>query len=155
LLADGYDVTAISRSAADAAAAAEQIADPRFRPRSLDVRDEAAVVELVAGLATDGLLGAVVAAHGVYPDTRLAVDTATEAFREVLEINLLGAFIVAREAARAMRAAGRGGAIVLVGSANGLGAEVGQSPYNVSKAGVHSLAQSLGVELARDRIRVV
>jgi NAD(P)-dependent dehydrogenase (short-subunit alcohol dehydrogenase family) len=108
----------------------------------------------VDDLAAGGRLSAVVAAHGVYPDGRPAVDTSTDAWREVLEINLVGAFVVAREAARAMRTTG-GGAIVLVGSANGLGAEVGQSAYNVSKAGIHSLAQSLGVELGRDGVRVV
>jgi meso-butanediol dehydrogenase/(S,S)-butanediol dehydrogenase/diacetyl reductase len=53
-----------------------------------------------------------------------------------------------------MRRSG-GGSIVLVGSANGLGAERGGAAYNVSKAGVHSLAQSLAVDLAADGIRVV
>jgi NAD(P)-dependent dehydrogenase (short-subunit alcohol dehydrogenase family) len=154
LLDAGYDVTAVSRSASDAAAATASVADARFHAVPLDVRDEGAVAGLVDELATGGRLTAAVAAHGVYPDARPAVDTSTDAWREVLEINLVGAFVVAREAARAMRAGG-GGAIVLVGSANGLGAEPGQSAYNVSKAGIHSLAQSLGVELGRDGIRVV
>jgi NAD(P)-dependent dehydrogenase (short-subunit alcohol dehydrogenase family) len=154
LLAAGHDVTAVSRSATDAAAAAASVADARFHAVPLDVRDERAVADLVAEVAAGGRLTAVVAAHGVYPATRAAVDTPTAAWREVLEVNLVGAFIVAREAARLMRTTG-GGAIVLVGSANGLGAEPGQSAYNVSKAGIHSLAQSLGVELARDGIRVV
>jgi NAD(P)-dependent dehydrogenase (short-subunit alcohol dehydrogenase family) len=154
LLAAGYEVTAASRSSADATAAAAAVDHARFHPTTLDVRDEAAVAALVGSLADGGRLTAAVAAHGVYPDTLASLDTATGAFRDVLEINLIGAFVVAREAARAMRPAG-GGAIVLLGSANGLGAEPGQAAYNVSKAGIHSLAQSLGVELGRDGIRVV
>jgi NAD(P)-dependent dehydrogenase (short-subunit alcohol dehydrogenase family) len=132
----------------------EAVADARFHAVPLDVRDEPAVAALVAQLAAGGRLAAAVAAHGVYPELSPAVETDTAAFREVLEINLVGAFVVAREAARVMRAGG-GGAIVLVGSANGLAAEVGAAAYNVSKAGIHSLAQSLAVDLGRDGIRVV
>jgi NAD(P)-dependent dehydrogenase (short-subunit alcohol dehydrogenase family) len=152
LLDDGFRVTAISRSAADVAAANAALAGAAFEARSLDVRDEAGVAALVAELAADGPLTALVAAHGVYPPGRAAVETPTDAFREVLEINLVGTFAVAREAARAMDG---GGAIVLVGSANGLGAEAGTAAYNASKAGIHSLAQTLAVELAPAGVRVV
>ena len=51
--------------------------------------------------------------------------------------------------------AGGGGAIVLVGSANGLAAERGTAAYNASKAALHSLAQTFGVELASAGVRVV
>jgi NAD(P)-dependent dehydrogenase (short-subunit alcohol dehydrogenase family) len=152
LLDAGWRVTAVSRSAADVESANAALAGEAFEARSLDVRDEAGVAALVAELAADGPLRALVAAHGVYPPGRAATETATDAFREVVEINLVGSFVVAREAARAMR---EGGAIVLVGSANGLGAEAGTAAYNASKAGVHSLAQTLAVELAPDGIRVV
>jgi NAD(P)-dependent dehydrogenase (short-subunit alcohol dehydrogenase family) len=154
LLASGHSVTAIARSAQDLAAATEQVSDPRFGTRALDVRDESGVSQLVDELAAAGPLRAVVAAHGVYPDARSSLDTETTAFREVLEINLVGSFVVAREAARVMRDSG-GGSIVLVGSANGLAGERGTIAYNVSKAGIHSLAQSLAVDLAGDGIRVV
>jgi NAD(P)-dependent dehydrogenase (short-subunit alcohol dehydrogenase family) len=154
LLASGHAVTAIARSTQDLAAAADQVRDPRFSTQALDVRDEPGVALLVDRLAAAGPLTAVVAAHGVYPDARHSLDTATEAFREVLEINLVGSFVVAREAARVMRTSG-GGAIVLVGSANGLAAERGTPAYNASKAGIHSLAQTLAVDLAGDAIRVV
>jgi NAD(P)-dependent dehydrogenase (short-subunit alcohol dehydrogenase family) len=154
LLASGHHVTAVSRSADDLAAATAAIRDPRFGTRALDVRDEPGIALLVDEIAAAGPLTAVVAAHGVYPDTRPALETDTAAFREVLDINLVGSFVVAREAARVMRTSG-GGSIVLVGSANGLGAERGTAAYNVSKAGIHSLAQSLAVDLAADGIRVV
>ena len=154
LVAAGYEVTAMSRSQADVGGAIAAAAHPRFHAVSLDVRDGNGVSALIDELATGGQLAAVVAAHGVYPDANLALDTDTAAFREVIEINLIGTFLVAREAARHMRTTG-GGAIVLVGSANGLAAEMGTAAYNASKAGIHSLAQSLAVEFARDGIRVV
>ena len=154
LLASGHHVTAVARSASDLAVATDAIGDPRFGTRALDVRDEAGVALLVDELAAAGPLVAVVAAHGVYPGARPALETDTASFREVVEVNLVGSFVVAREAARVMRTSG-GGSIVLIGSANGLGAERGTAAYNVSKAGIHSLAQSLAVDLAKDGIRVV
>ena len=154
LLASGHAVTAVAPTAEDLATATDTIRDPRFGTQALDVRDEPGVAQLVDRLAAAGPLTAVVAAHGVYPDARHSLDTDTAAFREVMEINLVGSFVVAREAARVMRASG-GGAIVLVGSANGLAAERGTSAYNASKAGIHSLAQTLGLDFAADGIRVV
>jgi NAD(P)-dependent dehydrogenase (short-subunit alcohol dehydrogenase family) len=65
-------------------------------------------------------------------------------FRRVLDVNLIGAFLVAREAARAMP---DGGAIVLNGSASGLEAEANFVDYNTSKAGVVMLGRTLAVEL--------
>ena len=155
LLADGYRVLAISRSAVDLATAEESVGDPRFQTRVVDVRDEAAVVGLAPTIVADGPLTAVVAAHGVYPDAEPIVETSVAAFRDAVDINLVGAFLLAREGARAMRATGVGGAIVLIGSANGLAAEAGMASYNAAKAAIHSLAQTLAVELAAERIRAV
>src|SRR4029079_4803302 len=47
LLAAGFDVTGVSRSASDAAAACSEVADARFQAVPLDVRDEPAVAELI------------------------------------------------------------------------------------------------------------
>ena len=153
LLAAGHEVWAVSRTASDLDAAAQELADPAFHVTALDARDEAGVDALVADIARERPLRAVVAAHGVYPPPVGVLDTESDAFREVIDINLVGSFLVARAAARAMRAGG--GAIVLVGSANGLAAERGTAAYNASKAALHSLAQTFGVELASAGVRVV
>jgi D-arabinose 1-dehydrogenase-like Zn-dependent alcohol dehydrogenase len=50
------------------------------------VRDEPAIADLVDELAATGRSSAVVAANGVYPDAVSALETGTEAFREVVEI---------------------------------------------------------------------
>lgn len=73
--------------------------------------------------------------------------------RELIEVNVLGALYCGSAAATAMRARGRGGAIVNVGSL----AMVGQSTastYSASKGAVASMTFAWAVELAPDRIRV-
>ena len=152
LLAAGYEVAAISRSADDLAVATAQIGSTCFHSCAVDVRDVDAVRAVVAAAAGRGPLRAAVLAHGVYPDPLRVADTDRDAFAEVTSINLTGAFVVAREVVRAMSG---GGVLVLVGSANGYAAEVGQVAYNASKAAVHSLVQSIAVDHARDGIRAV
>jgi NAD(P)-dependent dehydrogenase (short-subunit alcohol dehydrogenase family) len=73
-----------------------------------------------------------------------------------LDIILKGTFFTAQAAAKVMKAAGRGGAIVQTGSMWGLQA-IGATPssgYSVAKAGVHALVKNLAIELAPDKIRV-
>jgi len=69
---------------------------------------------------------------------------------------LKGTFFTAQAAAKAMKAAGRGGVIVQTGSMWGLQA-IGATPssaYSAAKAGVHALVKNLAIELAADKIRV-
>jgi NAD(P)-dependent dehydrogenase (short-subunit alcohol dehydrogenase family) len=155
LLDAGYEVAAIARSEGSVASARTQLAGRAFTARRLDVRDETGLRALMDELAERGPLTALVAAHGVYPPGAPAVDTTTEAFRDVIDINLVGAFVAARETAAVMRRQGQGGVIVLLGSANGLAAETGTGAYNASKAALHSLAQSLAAELGPDGIRAI
>jgi NAD(P)-dependent dehydrogenase (short-subunit alcohol dehydrogenase family) len=153
LLDAGYEVAAIARSPESVAAAQAEFSGRPFTARSLDVRDETGLRALLAELAERGPVAALVAAHGVYPPAAPALATGSAAFREVVDINLVGSFIAAREAAAVMR--GSGGVIVLLGSANGLAAEAGTAAYNASKAALHSLAQTLASELGTDGIRAI
>jgi NAD(P)-dependent dehydrogenase (short-subunit alcohol dehydrogenase family) len=81
----------------------------------------------------------------------------TEAeYDRFLDNILKGTFFTAQAAARAMKAAGRGGAIVQTGSMWALQA-IGATPssaYSAAKAGVHALVKNLAIELAPDKIRV-
>jgi NAD(P)-dependent dehydrogenase (short-subunit alcohol dehydrogenase family) len=72
----------------------------------------------------------------------------------VIDINLKGMFLVARDGASMMRHAGRGGSIVNVASILGLRQAGAVLPYAVSKAGVIQLTKVLALELARFDIRV-
>jgi NAD(P)-dependent dehydrogenase (short-subunit alcohol dehydrogenase family) len=90
-----------------------------------------------------GRLDAVFVSAGIDGQGRPALELDPAYFRRVLEVNLLGAFIVARAAGRAMD----GGAIVLNASVNGLRAEAGFADYNASKSGVVMLARTLARDL--------
>ena len=73
---------------------------------------------------------------------------------EVLDTNLKGAWLVAREAARRMVSAGRGGSIVNIASIVAFRVAGTLSSYAASKAGLVQLTRSLALELARHDIRV-
>jgi NAD(P)-dependent dehydrogenase (short-subunit alcohol dehydrogenase family) len=81
----------------------------------------------------------------------------TEAeYDRFLDNILKGTFFTAQAAAKAMKIAGRGGAIVQTGSMWALQA-IGATPssaYSAAKAGVHALVKNLAIELAPDKIRV-
>jgi NAD(P)-dependent dehydrogenase (short-subunit alcohol dehydrogenase family) len=73
-----------------------------------------------------------------------------------LDTILKGKFFAAQAAARAMKAQGRGGAIVHTGSLWAIQA-IGATPssaYSAANAGVHALVRNLAIELAHDNIRI-
>jgi len=77
----------------------------------------------------------------------------TEDWRRVMEINLLGYFICAREAARVMTAR-KSGSIIQINSKSGKRGSAKNSAYSASKFGGIGLTQSLALEFAGDGIRV-
>ena len=85
--------------------------------------------------------------------TKPALETDEADWDHVLDTNLKGAWMVAREAARRMADAG-GGTIVNIGSIVAERVAGGLSAYAASKAGLTQLTRSLAVELARHSIRV-
>ncbi|MGH7194293.1 MAG: SDR family NAD(P)-dependent oxidoreductase, partial [Candidatus Saccharimonadales bacterium] len=81
------------------------------------------------------------------------LETTTELFRKLVEVNLIGSFIVAREAACRMRPR-RHGSIVNIASVSGIRANSGRVAYGASKAGLLLATQVMAVELAPVGIRV-
>jgi meso-butanediol dehydrogenase/(S,S)-butanediol dehydrogenase/diacetyl reductase len=75
------------------------------------------------------------------------LDITPEEWRDVMSVNLDGAFFVAQEAARRMLA-GEGGVILNMGSTNALVGYPFYADYNASKAGVVELTRSMALELA-------
>jgi NAD(P)-dependent dehydrogenase (short-subunit alcohol dehydrogenase family) len=109
-----------------------------------DVSSEDDVEEAIRrGLEFLGRLDSVFVNAGIDGQNRPALELDPAHFRRVLEVNLLGAFLVARAAGKAMN----GGAIVLNASVNGLRAEPNFADYNASKGGVIMLARTLAREL--------
>lgn len=98
-----------------------------------------------------GSIDAVFVSASVPGEGRDVMSMSVEDFRRVLDVNLTGAFLVARAAARAMT---NGGAIVFHGSVNGLVAEPGRADHAASKAGVILVAKTMALDLAPRGIAV-
>ncbi len=74
-------------------------------------------------------------------------------WRQTIEVNLLGAYYVARAAIPHLAAAG-GGKIINVGSGMGHQARPGNSAYNVAKAGLWMMTRCLALEVWEQGIEV-
>lgn len=74
-------------------------------------------------------------------------------WQAVIDVNLTGVFLCAREAAERMAKAGTGGVIVNISSISRHG-NAGQTNYSASKAGVAAMTVVWAKELARYGIRV-
>lgn len=118
--------------------------------RGCDVADEDSVVRAFMDVAAEGPVDDVVHAAAIGAVAALA-DMSAADFRRVLDVNLTGAFLVAREATRHLS---RGGNLVLVASQYGLKGWPLWGAYCASKAGVLRLADTLVGELAPQGIRV-
>ncbi|WP_137179778.1 SDR family NAD(P)-dependent oxidoreductase [Roseomonas sp. AR75] len=84
-------------------------------------------------------------------DRSSVLDMQLEAFERVLRTNLVGCFVSAQAAARAMARgteAERGGRIVTVSSVSGQFGGTGRAAYGASKGGIETLTKVLAVELA-------
>jgi L-rhamnose 1-dehydrogenase len=81
-------------------------------------------------------------------------DVAEEDFHRLLAVNLDGVLFGAQAAARQMKAAGRGGSVVLMGSMGGIVGAGFTVAYSTSKGGVVLMAKALADALGPDGIRV-
>ena len=147
--AAGAEVVIAARRADRLAALRAELGDAALAV-PLDVTDEASVA---ACFAAAGPLDVVVNNAGV-AETRPAAKTSAADFDRTLDVNLRGAFLVARAAAEGWIAAGRGGSLVNIASILGLGVVAGVAPYAISKAGVVQMTKALALEWARHGIRV-
>ncbi|HMJ93861.1 MAG TPA: SDR family oxidoreductase [Allosphingosinicella sp.] len=95
---------------------------------------------------THAVVNAGIGAGGRIDETNLAE------WRQVMSVNLDGAFLTLQAAMRAMK--GNGGAIVLTASVAGLKAEPGIAAYGASKAAVIHLARIAAKEGGPNGIRV-
>ena len=118
--------------------------------RSCDVSDEASVARAFSEAADEGPINDVIHAAAIASTSRIAETSLTD-FRRMIDVNLTGAFLIAREATRHLK---HGSNLVLVASQYGLKGWPLWGPYCASKAGVLRLADSLVGELAPDGIRV-
>ncbi|MGI9124994.1 MAG: mycofactocin-coupled SDR family oxidoreductase [Mycobacterium sp.] len=122
--------------------------------REVDIRDDAAVRQLVAdGVERFGRLDVLVANAGVLSWGRLW-ELTDEQWNAVIDVNLTGTWRVLRAVIPAMIDAGNGGSIIIVSSAAGIKATPGNGHYAASKHGLTALTNTLTIELGEYGIRV-
>jgi len=148
LARDGFRVVAMDRNeralvAATAALTAEGL---EVAAAPCDVCDRASVA---AALAPEARVDVMVCAAGIYDDAKF-LDLTEEAFRRMLDVNVVGTFLPAQEAARRMNAGGR---IVTISSRGALGG-TRFAHYVASKAAVIGLTRAMAMELRPARIAV-
>lgn len=159
--ARGFDVVVNYRSEADAARrvveSCEQ-AGARAVAIGGDMALEADIIALFDKAEEAlGPISHVVNNAGITGKSSPLVDAPADVIREAIDVNVTGAILVAREAARRIstRRGGKGGSIVNISS---VASEIG-SPneyvwYAASKGAIDSLTLGLSKELAADGIRV-
>jgi len=149
----GARVALCDIDAANAEAVARSIAGARaYRT---DIAEEAEVVSLFERVRSDfGGVDILIHVAAVFPKRDFLTMTAAQ-WDALHAVNTRGTFLVMREAIKAMKAAGRGGAIVNVSSISGERAVVTHNAaYGASKAAVTNLTRSMAIEVAAEGIRI-
>lgn len=123
-----------------------------------DVSQEGSVLSLFdEAEATFGKLDGVVNNAGIVAPSLPLCEMSLDRLRRMVDVNVLGALLVAREAARRMSTSrgGRGGSVVNVSSiASRLGSPNEYVDYAATKGALDTLTLGLARELAADGIRV-
>ncbi|MCU1219094.1 MAG: short-chain dehydrogenase/reductase [Candidatus Angelobacter sp.] len=154
-VASGYSIVISGRDAKRLQSAAEELSGLRIQvtATACDVRDPVSVEKLFQEIGKhhstiDVLINNAGVAHALAPVDQLSVET----WKEVIDTNLTGTFLVTRAALPLMRA---GGTIVNNLSVAALQPFAGMSAYNASKFGALGFTNALREDLRKRGIRVV
>jgi NAD(P)-dependent dehydrogenase (short-subunit alcohol dehydrogenase family) len=147
----GARVTLVARTGSELDEVAATLPGPSLAVPG-DVTD-ASVNDRVAEATVDewGGLDVWISNAGISPIVAGPLKTDPAVWREVLEVNLTGAFLGAQAAARVM---GEGGRMIFTGSVLGERPAKGLAAYSASKAGLVGLAKALALDLAPSGITV-
>jgi NAD(P)-dependent dehydrogenase (short-subunit alcohol dehydrogenase family) len=88
------------------------------------------------------------------PEDDSILDTGLDAWRRVQEVNLTSVYLCCKAVIPYMRAQGKGSVINTASFVAVMGAATSQISYSASKGGVLSMTRELGVQFAREGIRV-
>jgi NAD(P)-dependent dehydrogenase (short-subunit alcohol dehydrogenase family) len=151
--AAGAGVVLVARRRERLEQLAAELHDALPVPCDLARLDVGSVIE--ATLGRYGRVDVLVNNAGIV-DVGPAEDEPLEAFREVVDVNLVAPFALAQSVARAMIESGEGGVIVNVASVLGLvgAGQIPQAGYAASKGGIVNLTRELSSQWAKKGIRV-
>ena len=120
---------------------------------AMDVTDETQVDEGFARVMQErGPVDILVSNAGIQIISPL-VELSFADWKRMLAIHMDGAFLTSRAAMRQMVATGRGGSVILMGSAHSHVASKFKAPYVAAKHGLLGLARVIAKEGAKDNIR--
>ncbi|AMO62362.1 dehydrogenase of uncharacterised specificity, short-chain alcohol dehydrogenase like protein [Mycolicibacterium phlei] len=154
ILSEGGTVVAADISEAGLADTTAKAGDTggRLTPVELDVSSEESVVAGVArAVEVLGGLDALVNAAGILRSSHFT-DTTLADFEQVLRVNLIGTFLVTREAVPALRD-GNAPAVVNFSSTSASFAHPYMAAYAASKGGIQAMTHTLALEYAKAGIR--
>lgn len=157
----GADVVVWGRRAeknAVATRALKALGAPRVHAEAVDVSNEAAVIAAFAStLAAMGRVDCVFANAGYHDRAESFPDMSTEAYHDLLNVNLHGAFYTLREATRHMRERARagdpGGSLVACGSLSIFHGLAGMEHYAGAKGALSAMIKGLAVEMGQYGVR--
>jgi NAD(P)-dependent dehydrogenase (short-subunit alcohol dehydrogenase family) len=153
LAADGANVVAVDIDV-DAGDKAASEADGIFVQADVTNADDVARAFTVA-METYGSVDIAFNNAGISPpDDDSILSTGLEAWRRVQEVNLTSVYLCCREAIPHMQRQGNGSIINTASFVAVLGSATSQISYTASKGGVLALSRELGVQFAREGIRV-
>jgi SDR family mycofactocin-dependent oxidoreductase len=128
--------------------------DRRVVTATADVRDRASIESAIsAGVAELGRLDTVSINAGIASFAR-TIDIDEQAWRDVLDVNLTGAWLTAKAAIPHIQAGGNGGSVIFTSSAAGIRGQGNLGHYVASKHGVLGLVKSLAIEHGPEFIRI-
>lgn len=130
----------------------------RVFPQTVDVSDEAQVVEAMAEAVEEmGRVDGVIANAGLMTGTRTFVEMDSEQYHGLLAVNQHGAWMTVREGAKHMKkrydAGDPGGSLLFCASLSALTGSPGMIHYNASKGAMVAMSRGIAVEAGRYGIR--
>jgi NAD(P)-dependent dehydrogenase (short-subunit alcohol dehydrogenase family) len=151
--AEGAQVVCVDIDELSGKSAAEAVGGLFVRA---DVTDEADVVAMyAAAVDTYGGLDIAFNNAGISPPADDSIlTTGIDAWRRVQEVNLTSVYLCCKHAIPHMQARGGGSIINTASFVAVMGSATSQISYTASKGGVLAMSRELGVQFARERIRV-
>ncbi|MFE4499567.1 3-hydroxyacyl-CoA dehydrogenase [Rhodococcus sp. NPDC056743] len=160
LLADGASVVIIDLPSSNGEAIAKELGD-RVRFAAADVTDEAAVTAALDLAETLGPIRVTVNCAGIGNAIKTVSKKGAfplDAFKKVIDVNLIGTFNVLRLAAERISKTepidGERGVIINTASVAAYDGQIGQAAYSASKGGVVGMTLPIARDLASLLIRV-
>ncbi|WP_329561591.1 3-oxoacyl-ACP reductase [Kitasatospora sp. NBC_01266] len=153
LASEGAKVVCVDLDEKSGKAAAEEVGGLFVRA---DVTDEEAVKAMYeAAVAEYGRLDIAFNNAGISPpEDDSILTTGLEAWKRVQEVNLTSVYLCCKYAIPHMQRLGKGSIINTASFVAVMGAATSQISYSASKGGVLSMSRELGVQFAREGIRV-